>query len=197
MSGINFDTTDLWSCAVEVFRRQGAEVVLGEDNLIMTRRPADSRKLPFVVIVEGLPNLLHELIHLLFAGGPADDHGIDYHQIPYDLTRPAHRQVLWEELSCCVISSAYLPPEKRDPWFAEQIGIQGVFYGFDDDVEEFYERVETVAREYAQDLQMVTQLGYRRVDDALAQVGASRSAREAQIESFADYWGRFSSREVA
>jgi len=190
--------TDLWSCAVEILRRQGAEVVLGEENLIIARRPSDPRKLPFVVIVEGLPNLLHELIHLLFAGGPADDHGIDYQQIPYDLTRAVHRQILWEELSCCVISSAYLPGKQRDPWFAEQIGIQGVFYGFDDDIKGFYAAVSRASGDYAQELRAVTELGYHRLVVALKQVGATKLVREPeQRELFIDYWARFRSIEAS
>jgi hypothetical protein len=49
--------------------------------------PATPASAPFIVAAAGLPNLLHELVHVLQAGRLADDHGLDYGQIPYDLAR--------------------------------------------------------------------------------------------------------------
>ena len=53
-----------------------------------------------LVQAEGLPNLLHELAHAVQAGCLADDYGIDYTAIPFDLDTAAGRAVLWDELAC-------------------------------------------------------------------------------------------------
>jgi hypothetical protein len=51
---------------------------------------------------------------VLQAGRLADDHGLDYGQIPLrPRARRAHRRHLWEELACCLVSCAYLEPAAR------------------------------------------------------------------------------------
>ena len=116
--------------AARVLEDMGGEVVLHtrDDNLVRSRRDGDPGSAPFIVEAAGLPNLLHELVHVLQFGRLADDHGLDYGQIPLDLGDPAHRRHLWEELACCLVSCAYLEPAAEAAWFAEQVGIQGVFY---------------------------------------------------------------------
>lgn len=190
--GVLIDSAHLWASAVEVFRRGGAQVVLGDENYIKRREPAQADKLPFVVMVEGLPNLLHELVHYLFAGRADDDHGFDYHQIPYDLERQEHRRVLFEELSCCTISASYLPPAERDPWFREQVEILGVFYGFDDDPMGFFAAVDRVSQIYAQDLQSTLEEGFQAVVRALTSAWPSPCGPPASVmPSFHEDWRRF------
>ncbi|NVB42229.1 hypothetical protein G6O69_30680 [Pseudenhygromyxa sp. WMMC2535] len=102
----------------------------------------------WVIESEGLPNLLHELVHALFLGHLDDDHGFDYGLIPLDVGRADHRRHLWEELACCVISVDYAAPFAEDPrsfareWFAEQFEIQGVFYGLEHDLRGLREMVD-------------------------------------------------------
>lgn len=133
---------------------------------------------PYLVEAEGMPNLAHEFAHVLLAGIVADDHGIDYTRIPLDVSDPADRQLLWDELACswwsCGVVGRALQ-RAADPrgdveasgegaglggvdpmvaaWFAEQVEIQPVFYGDDDDAKgrrRFVERVdEWLARDGA------------------------------------------------
>lgn len=101
--------------------------------------------------VEGLPNLLHEVGHLVLAGVLDDDHGIDYQAIPFDLGCAGGRAVLFEELACCTLSCGYARPLRdarawawADAWFAEQVEIQPVFYGFEDAPGRFWSVVKEV-----------------------------------------------------
>lgn len=182
------DPGDLWARAVETFRSAGAEVVLGEDNCIRRKPAAKAGELPFEVVVEGLPNLLHELVHFLYFGRAEDDHGFDYQQIPYDLKRPEHRRVLWEELSCCTISATYLEPSARDPWFAEQVQILGVFYGYDNHPVGFYAALDKMTQIYAQDLRDTLDEGFSAAERVL--FADSEPGSPARC-SFASYWRRF------
>jgi hypothetical protein len=163
------------------------------------------------VWAQGLPNLLHELIHVVLADRLDDDHGIDYQAIPYDLSTVSGRRVLFEELACCVVSCAYLsrpklrstPPESRactearvDAWFAEQIEIQPVFYGMEDCLPAFIDRVHTVARQFAGEQEALMNLAYDRVERALLAVGAPRElARPGQRLTLEDMLRRRHRRE--
>lgn len=143
--------------------------------------------------VEGLPNLLHELVHAALAGRLADDHGFDYGAIPYDTDTIDGRAVLWDELSAAVISCAYLMPE-REPtadawtrasaWFDEQLGIQPVFYGLEHEPARFWDRVPTLARTHASELTAMTACGYARVDALLRWGGGESCPRPAAL----DFW---------
>lgn len=116
---------------VRYFEEEGAAVVIatGADNSLRSLVPGTGAR--FEVAVEGLPNLLHEALHAVQVGALADDHGIDYGLIPFDVTVPAQRRLLWQELACAAVSCGYLEdPAAVDPWFAEQIEIQGIFFGF-------------------------------------------------------------------
>ena len=101
----------------------GARVeVSDQDNLVQRtglRREVPDPLPPFPhtppevsvnVRVEGLPNLLHEVGHLVLARVLDDDHGIDYQAIPFDLRTEQGRRVLFEELACCTISCGYPRP---------------------------------------------------------------------------------------
>jgi hypothetical protein len=93
--------------------------------------------------VEGLANLLHEAAHVVLARRLDDDHGIDYGAIPFDARTASGRAVLFEELACCVLSCSYLaePDDVGLAWFVEQVEIQPVFYGMEDDVPGFWRLV--------------------------------------------------------
>ncbi len=180
--------------AARVLIDMGAEVVIhtADDNLVRTRRPGDPGHAPFIVEAAGLPNLLHELVHVLHAGRLADDHGLDYGQIPYDLAVPGQRKILWEELSCCVVSCAYLETTEEEAWFAEQVGIQGVFYGHDDDPEGFLKAVDRALVAHGSELEVVLAGAYAAVMTRLRAVGApvALAAPRARLE-FTTLWTRF------
>ncbi len=123
----------------------GGATLIGEDRENLCRRATDQETqelggFAWVIEAQGLPNLIHEIIHALFLGRLADDHGFDYGQIPLDLSRRDQRRHLWEELACCVLSAVICAPWEDDPeafardWFAEQFEIQGVFHGLEHDL---------------------------------------------------------------
>lgn len=183
----------------------GARVERSEqDNLVRRIGPirAISEPLPafpavepppsVVVRVEGLPNLLHEVGHLMLARVLDDDHGIDYQAIPFDLGTEAGRAVLFEELACCTLSCGYPRPlldstawAWADAWFAEQVEIQPVFYGLEDAPERFWSRVEAVYRDHAQCCEATVARAFDRTESLLRWAGASAGvAAPAQRLSF-------------
>jgi hypothetical protein len=183
----------LLHAAGRVLAAMGAEVIIHsvDDNLVRARRPGDPGDAPFIVAAAGLPNLLHELVHVLQAGRLADDHGLDYGQIPYDLERAEHRRILWDELSCCVISCAYLAAEQEAAWFAEQVGIQGVFYGHDDDPAGFLAAVDRAVDRHGAELATVLREAYAATESALVAAGAGVAlARPRARLAFAPLWAR-------
>lgn len=131
------------------------------DNLVR-RRPPDAdggRDVRFVVESQGLPNLLHELFHAAGLGRLEDDHGFDYARIPCDPGEVEGRRTLFDELCCCTLSCAWAydastpaGSTRIDAWYAEQVEIQPVFYGFDDRPEAFARTVCTVVAEHAPEL---------------------------------------------
>jgi len=183
----------LLHAAGRVLTAMGAEVIIHtlDDNLVRSRQPGDPGEAPFIVAAAGLPNLLHELVHVLQAGRLADDHGLDYGQIPYDLGRAEHRRILWDELACCVISCAYLEAEQEAAWFAEQVGIQGVFYGYDDDAGAFLAAVDDAVRDHGAEQEAVLRDAYAAVEAALLAAGsASALARPRERLAFVPLWAR-------
>ncbi len=199
------------AAAARVFVRMGAEVWVSAngDNLVRTvaqsrggERPDDAAVAQ--VHAQGLPNLLHELVHAVLAGKVDDDHGIDYSGIPFDLGRPDGRRMLWEELSCSTISCAYLRGDLQragiapsriavtvDAWFSEQVEIQPVFYGAADDLAGFIERVDAALREHAAEAEAVVGDAYRFTREALASAGAGPSlAIPPVVESLTAIWRR-------
>ncbi len=148
----------------------------GAGNLVRRATPADGVSLPFVVEVEGLPNLLHEFVHFVLRPPLAVDHGFDYALIPFDTARPEPRRWLWEELACCVVSCAYLAeqPARVAPWFAEQLGIQHHFYGVDGP-ERFLPHVAALVATHGAELDAVIDEAYAAAAAHLAAVGADDS----------------------
>ncbi len=134
-------------------------------------RVASADGLRWVVESEGLPNLVHELGHAVSHGGLADDHGIDYQSIPFDLRSDLGVTTWLEELACCCASCDYLElwlahersSSERDAqalaWFAEQVEIQPVFYGFEDDRFGFVSAVDALLRrEHVRAAQVLAQM---------------------------------------
>ncbi len=170
----------------------GAQVeVSEEDNLV--RRIGPRREVPdplppfprtppppsVQVRVEGLPNLLHEVGHLVLARVLDDDHGIDYQAIPFDLGTARGRHVLFEELACCTLSCGYprrLDHEDAwawaDAWFAEQVEIQPVFYGLEGDATRFWRTVDEVYCAYGEDCESVVDEAFERTAALLRWAGA-------------------------
>ncbi|PRP91555.1 hypothetical protein ENSA5_54310 [Enhygromyxa salina] len=127
----------------------GAVTLVGPDRENLCRRATPheteaSGGLAWVIEAQGLPNLIHELVHALFLGRLDDDHGFDYGLIPLDIEHSDQRAHLWEELACCGLSTTTCAPfhggaaaDWGRSWFAEQFEIQGVFHGFDRDLAGF------------------------------------------------------------
>lgn len=141
------------------------------ENLCRRARPGEPDA-AFVIEAQGLPNLVHELVHALFLGRLDDDHGFDYGLIPLDLAQPEHRRHLWEELACCVISVAY--GGRSLAWFVEQFEIQGVFHGLEHDLPGFRDRIDrAVGRaDWRAELEATVTQGYDLVRAALLAEGA-------------------------
>lgn len=160
--------------------------------------PPETPSAPAVALVEaaGLPNLLHEFVHVALAGQLADDHGIDYQAIPYDLGAAAGRAVLWDEVAACVVSCAYLrgaPTDgadwvRVDGWFDEQLGIQPVFYGMDDDPEAFWSALPRLAVDHEDECNAMIAAAYDRLARLLA--WGAEYTREPERLSFATLWDR-------
>ena len=183
--------------AADALVRMGAcvEIDATGDNLVERIDPsraeeAQERADPPIVVrvrAEGLPNLLHELVHAVQTDRLDDDHGIDYSAIPFDLDTHAGRAVLWDELACCVISCAYVWTHGRaartggslalvraevEAWFREQVEIQPVFYGMEDSPAAFVTRVGDLLHRYADEVDAAMQRAYALTERALRRAGA-------------------------
>ncbi|MEM9459426.1 MAG: hypothetical protein AAGF11_34930 [Myxococcota bacterium] len=187
----------MWAAA-RVLARMGAQVEIAQDgeNLVRKLDPADwcdpaqnrADRPQAQVVAQGLPNLLHELVHAVQAGCLDDDWGIDYGAIPFDLNTAAGRAMLWEELACCTISCAYLwahghaaragAPEpvvraEIGAWFDEQVGILPVFFGMEDAPAGFVGRVGGLLQTRADEATEVLARAYAATERALGDAGAS------------------------
>ena len=116
---------------------------------------------------------------MLLRGVLDDDHGIDYRAIPFDLDSTRGRAVLWEEMACCALSCGYPAPltspadwNAADAWFREQVEIQPVFYGFDDQPIAFWRRVAAAYAEDAAICEAVVAQAYARTEALLRWAGA-------------------------
>lgn len=120
---------------------------------------------------EGFPNLLHEFVHIVLYGRLEDDHGIDYQAIPFDLRTAAGREVLFDELACALWSCEWMlgSDYDRQAWFAEQLSIQPVFYGYEEsDLPAFLVAVAEQVDRHPDQLRAVLQ---RAQQQAIAWVG--------------------------
>src|SRR5262245_34951975 len=108
----------LLSLAAGALERMGADVRIDVHggNRVRPSEPSDGTTAAFVVEAQGLKNLLHELVHVVQLGRLAQDHATDYRAIPFDVRVAEQRVLLWQELACCVVSSAYVDAGEADAW---------------------------------------------------------------------------------
>jgi hypothetical protein len=156
---------------------RGAEVRVfaGADNSVRPREPGDAGALPFVVEVEGVPNLFHELAHVLLLGRVEKDHGTRASEIPFDLATPRGRKLLFEELACCVASASWHPGSdaEADAWFAEQVGIQDCFFGMQGDLSRFFAAAEREVAAHRAELDACIARAHELMSAALAESTAT------------------------
>jgi hypothetical protein len=197
------DPDALLSAATRALASRGAEVRVfaGADNSVRPRedgesdesgsRDAAGDRLPFVVEVEGVPNLFHELAHVLLLGRVEKDHGTRAAEIPFDLATPKGRRLLFDELACCVASASWHPGSgaDADAWFAEQVGIQDCFFGMQGDLPRFFAAAEREVAAHRAELDEVVARAHRRVAAALAEEGAPPEvARPRRLYDFERGW---------
>jgi hypothetical protein len=191
----------LGAAATRALASRGAEVRVfaGADNSVRPREAGDAGGardaagdlLPFVVEVEGVPNLFHELAHVLLLGRVEKDHGTRAAEIPFDLATPRGRKLLFEELACCVASASWHPGSdaEADAWFAEQVGIQDCFFAKPGDAEGFLARAEATVQVHRAELDACIERAHSRVSAALAAAGATAEvARPARRYDFDRGW---------
>jgi len=142
------DDGALFAAAARWLAARGAEVRLfaDADNCVRPREPGeavaaggDAARLPFVVEVQGFPNLVHELAHVVLLGRVAKDHATAAAAIPFDLGGERGRALFLDELACCVASCAWHhgPDAATTAWFDEQVAIQPCFFRGDGDLRAF------------------------------------------------------------
>lgn len=167
-----------------VIAQMGGATLLGHEQGNLCRRAStaealESPRAAWIIEAQGLPNLIHEVVHALFLGHLADDHGFDYGAIPLDIERPEHRLLMWEELACCGLSTSICAPLEADPhrfsqeWFAEQFEIQGVFHGLEHDLPGFCARIDAQLSmpDRVNELRATVERGHRRLCACVRQVG--------------------------
>jgi hypothetical protein len=163
---------DLVRWIAHAIEKMGGITLIGEQRENLCRRANEqealqSDGLEWVVEAQGVPNLVHELVHALFLGKLDNDHGFDYGEIPLDVERSEHRALLWEELACCALSTSTCAPLWPDrpsfsrDWFTEQFEIQGVFHGLEGDLEQFRARIDGVIRTHGDELIETIERGRR------------------------------------
>jgi hypothetical protein len=166
--------------AAAALERLGAQVriAVDGDNLVRRSEPRDDTAAPMVVEAEGLKNLLHELVHVVLLGRLAPDHATDYRAIPFDVRVPAQRELLWQELACCVVSCAYLSAsdDEVDAWFAEQVGIQHAFFSLGGGADGFAAALESLIAAHQDELELAIESAYRGTEALLQQPPVRRPA---------------------
>lgn len=168
----------------------GAEVrcFADADNCVRPREPGepvaaggDATALPFVIEVQGTPNLLHELAHVVLLGRVAKDHATDYRAIPFDLTTARGRALLFEELACCSTSAAWHEGSDEDAraWFAEQVAIQECFFDEPGALPRFLAAAQREIAAHAGELAAMEALASERIETALrgGGLGEARARR--------------------
>ncbi len=172
----------------------GAEVRLfaDADNCVRPRElgercqgPAvstDPARLPFVIEVQGVPNLFHELAHVVLLGRVAKDHATEYARIPFDLATPFGRARLFEELACCAASSAWHPggDDEAHAWFDEQVGIQHCFFDLRHEPRGFVIAADVPIGAFGGELDEVCRRAWSGVERALRSAGAPDAIAQPQ-----------------
>ena len=187
-------TADLVHRLERVVAQMGGYTLIGVDRGNLCRRASSAETLEFagpgwIIEAQGLPNLIHEVVHALFLGHLADDHGFEYGAIPLDIERRDHRLLVWEELACCGLSTSICAALHDDPeafareWFAEQVEIQGVFHGLEHNLPAFCARIDAQLEMplRAEELRTTVERGHRQLCAAIGQAGGSRALPTADV----------------
>lgn len=191
---------DLLAAAIAALRARGGEVRIfeGADNCVRRREPDEppaphGAVLPFVIEVEGLPNLFHELAHVVLLGRLAKDHATDYAKIPFDVATDAGRALLFDELACCVASASFHPGTDADAqaWFEEQVGIQDCFFGMQGELPRFFAAVAREVAAHRAELDAALDRAHAGVTATLAAAGAPPAvAQPTRRFSFDRGWSK-------
>jgi hypothetical protein len=176
---------DLVRWIAKKIRKMGGAILIGPERDNLCRRATALEMMEmggheWVIEAQGLPNLIHEVVHALFLGRLDDDHGFEYGEIPLDMGDCAHRAHLWEELACCALSTTTCAPLRTESahftrdWFAEQFEIQGVFHGLEHDLDAFRAHIARLLEipERIAELEATVAEGHDLLADALREVGA-------------------------
>lgn len=137
-------------------RRHRAQVWLDPrgENLIRAAPKGSADR--WQVCVQGWPNLVHELAHVLQSGTLDEDSGFEYHLVPLDLATPRGRRYLWDELCACALSCAWGgrcgDPQWVRAWFKEQVDILPVFFGDEAEPPRFLAKVQQSLSQHGQEL---------------------------------------------
>ncbi len=109
------------------------------DNCVRPRDGEEGDAAPFLIEVQGTPNLFHELAHIVLLGRIAKDHATEHSRIPFQLEQEHGRRLFAEELACCIASCAWHPGSDTDAraWLDEQVGIQPCFFGMEGELPRF------------------------------------------------------------
>lgn len=143
------------------FERQRTQVWLDPEgeNFIRAQSPSPAQgktRADWQVCVQGWPNLVHELAHVLQSGKLDEDSGFEYQLVPLDLSQARGRGYLWDELGACALSCAwsagYRSEDWVQDWFCEQVEILPVFFGDEAQPQRFLEKVDRCMREHAEEL---------------------------------------------
>lgn len=136
--------------------RHGAQVWLdpsGENSIRAAPRGSGFR---WRVCVQGWPNLVHELAHVLQSGKLDEDSGFEYQLVPLDLGSAKGRRYLWDELCACALSCAWgrrcYDEAWVRSWFQEQVEILPVFFGDEAAPQRFVQRVSRSLMKHAQEV---------------------------------------------
>ena len=159
VAGRSAPNTLAHAAAVAALVERGGEVRVfaDADNCVRPRAAGeavadggDAAAVPFVIEVEGTPNLFHELAHVVLLGRLAKDHATDYAKIPIDLASDDGRRLLFEELACCIASCAWHPGTRAevDGWLDEQVDIQPCFFRRDGDLRQFLHDADAAIRQH-------------------------------------------------
>ena len=100
-----------------------------------------------------------------------------------------------EELACCASSCRWHPRELdgAKAWFREQVGIQAVFYGEEDEPGAFLDRVRSLCREHAAERDEVLASAEHGLRRMLRAVGAGSLCAPRHDRGFEYWWSTLDS----
>lgn len=143
-------------CTYRFLHRHGAQVWLDPNGENLIRAAPKGSAYRWQLCVQGWPNLVHELAHVLQSGKLDEDSGFEYHLVPLDLHSPRGRRYLWDELCACALSCAWGGRSEDRAWvrawFQEQVDILPVFFGDEADPARFLAKVQACIHGHGQEL---------------------------------------------